>query len=65
MNMKLVLPACLLILLGMSPHSRPASGAPADSPAIRHPGFDLDPGWPRQLPNGYVMGQIGGLTVDG
>lgn len=65
MSMKPVLSACLFILVGLAPQAHPASGAPADAAADRHPGFSVDPAWPRQLPHGYVLGQIGGLTTDG
>jgi hypothetical protein len=26
--------------------------------------FTVDPSWPKTLPNNWVMGQIGGMTVD-
>src|SRR4051812_40257661 len=29
-----------------------------------HPLFKVDPNWPKQLPNGYFFGGIGGITVD-
>jgi DNA-binding beta-propeller fold protein YncE len=32
--------------------------------AASHPVFQVDPGWPRQLPNGYIFGPSGGVTVD-
>lgn len=32
--------------------------------ATSHPVFQADPNWPRQLPNGYVFGPSGGVTVD-
>lgn len=28
------------------------------------PRYRVDPFWPKQLPNGWIMGQVGGLTVD-
>src|SRR5258708_23372828 len=28
------------------------------------PGFVVDPSWPQQLPNSWLLGQIGGLYVD-
>src|ERR1700732_4996665 len=29
------------------------------------PQYKVDPSWPKQLPNNWIMGQVGGLTVDG
>ena len=29
------------------------------------PTFAVDTSWPKQLPNNWIMGQIGGITVDG
>src|SRR5882762_4460632 len=28
------------------------------------PEFKVDPSWPKQLPNNWIIGQIGGMTVD-
>ena len=28
------------------------------------PEFKVDPSWPKQLPNNWIMGQVGGMTVD-
>src|SRR5258707_13060364 len=28
------------------------------------PEFKVDPAWPKQLPNNWIMGQVGGMTVD-
>ena len=28
------------------------------------PTYKVDPFWPKQLPNDWIIGQIGGLTVD-
>lgn len=28
------------------------------------PQYKVDPSWPQQLPNNWIMGQVGGLTVD-
>jgi len=28
------------------------------------PKFEIDPGWPRTLPNNWIIGTIGGITVD-
>jgi len=39
----------------------PAQTAPAQTAA---PQYKVDPSWPKQLPNNWIMGQVGGLTVD-
>src|SRR6516164_4128991 len=28
------------------------------------PEYKVDPSWPKQLPNNWIIGQIGGMTVD-
>ena len=28
------------------------------------PAYKVDPSWPKQLPNNWIIGQVGGLTVD-
>src|SRR5437764_10091646 len=28
------------------------------------PDFKVDPSWPKQLPNNWIIGQIGGMNVD-
>src|ERR1700688_4390082 len=34
-------------------------------PAVAEgPEFKVDPSWPKQLPNNWIIGQIGGMTVD-
>jgi hypothetical protein len=30
----------------------------------RPPGFQVDPSWPQPLRNNWILGQIGGITVD-
>jgi DNA-binding beta-propeller fold protein YncE len=32
--------------------------------ASTYPHFKVDPAWPKQLPNNYLFGNIGGITVD-
>jgi DNA-binding beta-propeller fold protein YncE len=38
----------------------PYAAAAGDIPA-----FAVDPSWPKQLPNNWMIGQVGGITVDG
>ena len=28
------------------------------------PKFQVDPAWPKELPNNWIMGQVGGMAVD-
>ena len=37
------------------------SAAPASAEG---PQFKVDPSWPKQLPNNWIIGQIGGMNVD-
>jgi DNA-binding beta-propeller fold protein YncE len=47
--------AVCFVMLGAGPQAQ-AQGAPQ---------YKVDPSWPKQLPNNWIMGQVGGLTVDG
>jgi hypothetical protein len=39
--------------------------APVDGQKTAHaPKFIVDPGWPRSLPNKWIVGQVGGIAVD-
>ena len=41
--------------------------APALSRAVHAgetPTFAVDPSWPKPLPNNWILGQVGGITVD-
>ena len=33
-------------------------------PGDNYPGFEVDPGWPKPLPNNWLIGQVGGIAVD-
>ena len=46
-------------LLGLAFATLLASPAAAEGPE-----FKVDPFWPKTLPNNWILGQIGGLTVD-
>ena len=37
---------------------------PAPAPGGTAPSFVPDPGWPKPLPNNWIIGEVGGLTVD-
>jgi hypothetical protein len=38
--------------------------ATADGPVKAYPKFTVDPMWPKQLPDGFVMGDIAGISID-
>ena len=40
------------------------SAAPAPSHAGDIPTFAVDASWPKPLPNNWILGQVGGITVD-
>src|ERR1700733_10632690 len=44
----------------VAPLSAHARGAGSNSP----PQFQVDAFWPKPLPNNWILGQIGGITVD-
>ncbi|WJR81808.1 hypothetical protein [Bradyrhizobium sp. NP1] len=48
-----LLAACIAAVL--APHSADAADIPT---------FQVDPSWPKQLPNNWIIGQVGGITVD-
>ena len=45
--------------LGFAAAAEPKPESNADAPVYR-----VDPFWPKQLPDNWIMGQVGGLTVD-
>ena len=40
------------------------SGLPLSASAGEIPTFTVDASWPKPLPNNWIIGQIGGITVD-
>ena len=52
----------LALLIGAA--STQAASAPSEGAPGRYPKFELDPSWPKQLPNNMVMGDPGGVAVD-
>jgi hypothetical protein len=39
-------------------------GLPRTAEASEIPAFTVDPSWPKPLPNDWILGQVGGITVD-
>src|SRR5579862_7666685 len=54
-------PICLAFLSGLGGTS---SAAQTQKPAVGVPTFEVDPFWPKPLPNNYILGQVGGVFVD-
>ncbi|HET8923493.1 MAG TPA: hypothetical protein VFN26_10915 [Candidatus Acidoferrum sp.] len=58
-------PALAVLLVGVtvgivfSVHSSSGRAAGPDVPK-----FKVDPSWPKELPNNWIMGQVGGMAVD-
>src|SRR5205823_6607248 len=52
----------LMIVMMIASHS---IGVSTQTEANRSPMFQLDPLWPKQLPNQWILGMISGLFVDG
>jgi len=50
--------ACLSLTTLISPLARSAGGPTAP------PHYIVDPSWPQELPNNWIMGQVAGLAVD-
>ncbi len=44
--------------------ARVANAAPAESALVKAPRFEVDPLWPKPLPNHWVMGQAVGVAID-
>jgi DNA-binding beta-propeller fold protein YncE len=65
MPMTGIRPKIALLVLGctigvsFSVHSPRARAAAPDAPK-----FKVDPSWPKELPNNWIMGQVGGMAVD-
>ena len=38
--------------------------APGPTRASEIPTFAVEPSWPKPLPNNWILGQVGGITVD-
>lgn len=51
-----------LILLAVSACTPTEEGAPAVTAGV--PAFQVDPFWPKPLPNDWILGQVAGVAVD-
>jgi hypothetical protein len=51
-------------VLGMTGRSRRNASAQEKSGASQAPMFEVDPLWPKPLPNHWVLGSIGGIGID-
>src|SRR5688500_148420 len=41
-----------------------AGVAPAQQPAAMAPAYEVDPAWPRPLPNQWLLGAVAGVAID-
>ncbi len=58
-----MLGACLIAALLASPYAR-AQDAAAEADTVEAPYFEVDPYWPRPLPNHWILGSAVGVGVD-
>ena len=54
-----LLAVCVAIGLALSVHSIAGTASAQEVPK-----FKADPSWPKELPNNWIMGQVGGMAVD-
>ena len=63
-----VVQACLItlfVVMGIAVRpGEPQLTAQAQGAAVQAPRFEVDPLWPKPLPNHWVLGSLGGITVD-
>jgi len=58
--------ALLAVITFVAGTTRSVVADPGVTPpgAIGSPQFDVDASWPKELPNNWIIGQVGGLSVD-
>ena len=56
-------PVLFLVLAGFF-MPRDAAAHEAHGPEDIPPGFEVDPHWPKALPNDWIFGQVAGAAVD-
>ena len=54
--------ACSTVLIGWAIIS---SREPVEAASVQAPRFEVDPFWPKPLPNHWVIGAVIGVAVDG
>jgi hypothetical protein len=66
MTSKLSILGCALALCACASSSPEVRGSSGDSPGpgTEATGFTVDPKWPKQLPNNWILGQVSGIAVD-
>lgn len=60
----LSLAACVTLALTAGSIAAQTSAPPAVTAGQVTPRYNVDPFWPKELPNRWIMGQVGGLAVD-
>ena len=59
--------ACVLVLsacASTSPEVRTGSSGDSPAPTAAPAAFTVDPKWPKELPNNWILGQVSGIAVD-
>ena len=62
-TLALVLPA-LLVACGAGPDATNAGDVPTGSTGVGVPTFQVDPSWPREMPNDWIIGAVTSVFVD-
>jgi len=63
-NAHVLILAGLLALGAVQALTGKSASAQAQKPAAGVPTFEVDPFWPKPLPNNFVLGEVGGVYVD-
>jgi DNA-binding beta-propeller fold protein YncE len=63
-SLALIAVALLIILLATACTRVEARNETADVQAVQAPRFEVDPMWPKPMPNGWLLGSATGVTVD-
>jgi hypothetical protein len=50
--------------LGLTARALDQAAASQAGGMVQAPKFEVDPMWPKPLPNNWILGQVGGITVD-
>ena len=59
-----ILGGCLLAAIALLGVAQARLDAVAATQSVRAPRFEVDPYWPKPIPNGWIYGNVIGVTVD-
>jgi len=62
--LRAALPLLILSFLSCAPEADAVADAPSSDAAGEVPTFEVDPFWPKELPNRWIIGEVRGLFVD-